>query len=63
MYSGLTEYVQYCGQTFQDTFETYKTILQRIFAEFDRKVDFRNHLFGWIRFENRFLQNLQLILQ
>ena len=46
--------MQHCGQILQDSLETYKTILRRIFTEFDRKVDFQNHLFGWIRFENRF---------
>ena len=45
--------MQYCGQIFEGSFETYKTILRRIFTEFDHKVDFQNHLFGWIRFENR----------
>ena len=37
-----------------------KTILRLIFTEFDRKTDFQNHLFGWIRFENRFLLNYQI---
>ena len=32
--------MQYCGQILWDSFETYKTILRRIFTEFDRKVDF-----------------------
>ena len=26
--------------------------LRCIITEFDRKVDFQNHLFGWIRFRN-----------
>ena len=38
--------MQYCGQILYDSFETYKTILLRIFTEFDRKVDFQNHLLG-----------------
>ena len=45
--------MQYCGQILKDSFETNKTILRRIFTEFDLKVDFQNHPFGWIRFENR----------
>ena len=28
--------------------------LRCIITEFDRKVDFQNHLFGWIRLENWF---------
>ena len=31
---------------------------EQIFTEFDRKVDFQNHLFGWILFENRFFKLL-----
>ena len=27
-----------------------------IITEFQRKVDFQNHPFGWVRFENRFLK-------
>ena len=27
-----------------------------MFTEFDRKVEFQIHLFGWIHFENRFLK-------
>ena len=46
--------MQSCGQILWDSFETYKTILRRIFTEFDRKVDFQNHLYGWIRYEIRF---------
>ena len=46
--------MQYCGQIFEDSFETYKTILRRIFTEFNRKVNFQNHLFGLIRFEIMF---------
>ena len=38
--------MQYCGQIFQDSFKTYKTILRRIFTEFERKVDFQNCRFG-----------------
>ena len=34
--------------------KTNKAMLRRIFTEFDRKVDFQNHHFGWIRFKNRF---------
>ena len=49
--------IQDCGQILLDSFETYKTNLQRIFTEFDRKVDFQNHEFGWIRFENCFIFN------
>ena len=40
MYGGYTEYVQYCGTFFQDSFETYETFLQRKFTEFERKADF-----------------------
>ena len=47
--------IQYCGQ---DLFETYKTFLRCIITEFDRKVDFQNHLIEWIRFENFFLKLL-----
>ena len=44
--------MQSCGQILWDSFETNKTILRRIFTEFDRKVDCQNHLFGWmIRFK------------
>ena len=46
--------VQNCGKILKDSIETYETILRRIFTEFDRKVDFQNYLFGWIRFENCF---------
>ena len=46
--------MQYCGQILKNLLMTYKTILRRIFTEFDRKVEFQNHLFVWIRFENRF---------
>ena len=46
--------IQYCRHILKDSFETYKTILRRIFNEFECKVDFQNHLFGWIRFENSF---------
>ena len=52
--------MQYCGQILQDSFETYKTILLRIFTEFDRKVDFQNHLFGWISFDNWFFKLLNI---
>ena len=45
--------LQYGGQIFHDSFETYNTILRRIFTAFDRKVAFQNYIFGWIRFENR----------
>ena len=38
--------MQYCGQILKDLFETYKTILRRVFTEFDRKVDFQNIFFG-----------------
>ena len=44
--------VQYCGQILYDSFETYKTILRRIIMQFDREIDFQNHLFEWIHFEN-----------
>ena len=27
------------------------------FTEFERKVDFQDHPFGWLRFENRFFEN------
>ena len=46
--------MHYYGQILHASFEIHKTILRRIFTEFDRKVDFENHLFEWIRFENRF---------
>ena len=48
--------MQYCGQILQDSFETYKPFLWCIITEFDRKVDYQNHLFGWKRFENSFLK-------
>ena len=51
MYGCRTEY-----GVFQDLM-TYKTFLRPIFTEFDRKVDFQNHLFGRIRCENRFFMN------
>ena len=41
---------QYCREFFQDSFETH--------TEFEGKGEFQNHLFGWIRFENRFLKLL-----
>ena len=54
-YSKVVELIlHYCGQILYDSFETYKTILRRIFTELDGKVDFRSHLFVWIRFENIF---------
>ena len=46
--------MQYCGQILKGSFETYKTFLRCIITEFDRKGDFKSHLFGWIRFENLF---------
>ena len=42
--------MQNCGQIIENSLKTYKTILRRIFTEFDRKVVFQNHLFGWKRF-------------
>ena len=44
----------YSGQIFFDSFETYKTVLRRIFTEFKSKVDVQKHEFGWVRFQNRF---------
>ena len=52
--------MEYCGQIFKDSFETYKTFLRRIFTEFERKVDVQNHEFGWVRFQNRFFKNYQI---
>ena len=46
--------LQYCGKFFRIHLRHIKTILRRIFTEFNRKTDFQNHLFGWVRFENRF---------
>ena len=52
--------MQYCGQiTFlRDKYFRvhlrHLTFLRCIITQFDRKVDFQNHLFGWLRFENRF---------
>ena len=50
--------MQYCAQFFQDSFETYKTFLRRIFTDFGRKVDVQNHEFGWVRVQNRFFKLL-----
>ena len=50
--------MQYYGQIIYDSFDAYKTILRRIYTEFDRKVDFQNYLFGWICFENCFFKLL-----
>ena len=50
--------MQNCGQIIKDSLKTYKTILRRIFPEFDRKVVFQNHLLGWKRFQNRFFKLL-----
>ena len=38
--------MQYCGQIFYDSFETYKTFPWYIITEFERKVDVQNHEFG-----------------
>ena len=35
-----------------------KTFPRYIITEFERKVDFQNHPFGWLRFENRFFSEL-----
>ena len=50
--------MQYCGKTFQKSFETYKTFPRCIITEFERKVDVQNHQFEWVRFQNRFFKSL-----
>ena len=39
--------MQYCRKDLQDSFETYKTFPRCIITEFEWKVDFQNHEFGW----------------
>ena len=50
--------MQYCGNFCQGSFETHKTFLRRIFTKFKRKVDVKNHEFGWVRFQNGFFKLL-----
>ena len=38
MYGSWTEYAWYCGQILEDSFETYKTILRRIFTKKSQNV-------------------------
>ena len=38
----------YCGEFFQDSFETNKTFYCCIITEFERKVDFQNHPIRWL---------------
>ena len=40
----------YCGEILLDSFETYERFLRRISKEVERKVDVKNHEFGWVRF-------------
>ena len=54
MYGSWAEY----AVLWTNSYETYETFLRCIIIEFDRKVDFQNHLFEWIRFEICFFLKL-----
>ena len=51
--------MQYCGKNFKDSFETYKMFLRSIINEFKSKVDVQHHEFGWVSFQNTFLELLK----
>ena len=67
MYGGWIEYAVLWTNSLGFIWDI-KTFLRGIITEFDRKVEFQNHLFGWIRFEKRFFsitttKNVTKILQ
>ena len=47
--------MQYCDEIIKDSFETYKTFPGCLVTEFEWKVGVKNHEFGWVCFQNRFL--------